>query len=168
MKFSELPVGRYPAQIVDWSLQEVEKLNNQIKVVIKVAITHDSNVVEWNYDGFLETKEGTPNKKTIKTLLSSGFKSDDIMTLTTNASALDTQKPMEVTISKNDKGHNYIEWLNSAGGKALDKKPIKRKVSGQIKTALGAALREKGVKKEVKNYAPTQGPADTIEDEIPF
>lgn len=156
MTFKELTPGRYDCRITDWTLEQVAQLDNALKVIIQLSITvPDQEPVTGRWDGLLETKDGKPNKKTIKTLLSSGFRSDDIYTLATDGAALDTQKAMEATIIKNDKGFTTVEWLNSAGeGSGLKKEKISGRTSPALKSALALALKEKGEKKKVKNHAP--------------
>lgn len=168
MTFKDMPAGRYDCRITDWTLEQVEKLGGALKVVIQLAIVipDDDKTVTGRWEGLVETKEGKPNKKTIKTLLSAGFSSDDIFTLGTNGAALDTQKAMEATIIKNEKGYTTVEWLNSAGGSSLPKGKVTGRTSPALKSALASALKEKGIKKAVKNHAPGATSADV--DELGF
>lgn len=167
MTFKELQPGRYDCRITDWTLEQVEKLNNVLKVIIQlsIAVPNQDEPVTGRWEGLLETKEGKPNQKTIKTLLSGGFVSDDIFTLGTNASALDTQKPMEATIIKNEKGYTTVEWLNSQGSGSLKKTKVAGRTSPALRSALAIALKEKGIKKAVKNHAPG---AKSAEEELGF
>lgn len=156
MTFKDMPPGRYDCRITDWALEQVAQLNNALKVIIQLAITvpSETGTIAGRWEGLVETKDGKPNQKTIKTLLSGGFASDDIYTLGTSGSALDTQKPMEATVIKNEKGYTTVEWLNSAGGSGLQKGKVTGRTSPALKAALASALKEKGIKKSVKNYAP--------------
>lgn len=167
MTFKDMPPGRYECRIVDWTLEQVERLAGALKVIIQLAIDvpGQDEVVTGRWEGLVETKDGKPNKKTIKTLLSGGFNSDDIYTLGTNPAALDTQKAMEATIIKNEKGYTTVEWLNSAGGSGLQKGKITGRTSPALKSALALALKDKGVKKAVKNHAPG---AKSAEEELGF
>lgn len=167
MTWKDLPPGRYACRITDWTLEQVEQLGGALRVVIQLAINYlpTDEVITGRWDGLVETKDGKPNQKTIKTLLSSGFASDDIFTLATNSGALDTQKAMEVTLIKNEKGYTTAEWLNSAGGGGLKKEKITGRTSPALKSALAVALKEKGIKKAVKNHAPE---AKSAEEELGF
>lgn len=167
MTFKELQPGRYDCRITDWTLEQIEKLGGALKVIIQIAIVtlEGDGTVTGRWEGLLETKDKKPNQKTIKTLLSAGFNSDDIFTLGTNASALDTQKPMEATIVKNEKGYTTVEWLNSQGSGSLKKTKVAGRTSPALRSALASALKEKGIKKAVKNHAPG---AKSAEEELGF
>lgn len=149
MKFQDVPAGRYPCRITDWSLTEVPQLDNALKVTIQVSMEVSGSaelIVGW-WDGLAKKKDGTINEKTLKTLLSSGFKSTDIYSLATDGSSLDTTKKMEATVVKDDKGRTKIEWLNSEAGGALPKTTLKKKKDLVIEAALGKALKDKKAKK---------------------
>lgn len=165
MKFSEIQPGRYNCKIVDWTLTEEAALDNALKVKIQLDINVDNESVTGWYDGLIKKKDGSINEKTLKALLSSGFHSTNIYTLSTAGDALDTQKNMEVTIVKTDKGITKAEWLNSAGESSgqLEKRPLQQKKDLIIEGALAQALKIKQDKKKVKNYAP--GSSD---DELNF
>lgn len=143
MKFQDLVPGRYPCRITDWTLSEVEQLNNELKVTIQVSMTVGTESVTGWWEGLVKKKDGKINEKTLKTLLSAGFNSTDIYTLATNGDALDTQKQLEATIIKDDKGRTKIEWLNSESRGALPKKDIKKKKDLVIEGALALALKNK-------------------------
>lgn len=164
MTFKELPNGRYPCRITDWALEEVEKLNNAQVVKIVLDIKYQDQSIEGRWSGFVNTKDGKPNQNTVKTLLSSGFLSDDVRTLNTAGDALDTAKEMEITIEKDDKGNPVAKWLNSAGGgSGLKKAPITSGKNLAFAGALSAALKLKKEKK-IKNHAP----GASNDEELPF
>lgn len=168
MTFKELQPGRYPCRITDWSLSEVASLNGALQVTVQLDINvpnYDQPCIGW-WSGLIKKKDGTINEKTLKALLSAGFCSTDIYTLQTVGDALDTQKAMEVTIIKDDKGITRADWLNSAGGGALKKEPVTRKKDLVIEGALAQALKTKTSKK-VKNYAP-KATAESDDEELNF
>lgn len=149
MTFKDLPPGRYPCRIVDWGLTEVKQLDNALKVTIELAITTATDgIVTGYWDGLMTKKDGTINEKTMKTILSAGFGQTDIYTLNSDLTALDTQKEMEVTIGKDDKGRTKAEWLNSAGGGGVKKEALPKKKNLVIEGALAQALKTKKSKKK--------------------
>ncbi len=159
MKFQELKPGRYKCRMTDWALSEVEKVNNALAVTIRLSIRvpdQSDEVVGW-WSGFVKTKDGRMNEKTLKTLLSGGFNSTDIYSLNNDPSALDTTKEMEVTLVTGDDGKIKAEWLNS-GGPQLKKTALKKK-DLMIEGALASALKGKQEKKKA---------ASTDDDELPF
>lgn len=148
MKFQDLNPGRYPCRITDWTLSEVDKLGGALKLTIQLSLEiPDSEPVIGRWEGFLKRKDGGVNENTIKTLDACGFKSTDIYTLATDGDALDTQKMMEATVEKDEKGYTKIKWLNSGSRSALPKKPIAKKKDLAIEAALAKALKDKKPKK---------------------
>jgi hypothetical protein len=178
MKWSEVQPGRYQARIKDWGLEEVEKLGGLIKAVIQFdvnvpTVDSDSEYVSGRWEGFLETKEGRPNMKTMKTLVTCGLKSDDVMDLAISGSALDNTKDYEVTVTAetvNGKTYNRIEWVNLPGlGGGINKAKPTKKLPAKFKAALADARKALNVPapKTVKNYAPGASEPDTT-DELGF
>lgn len=152
MKFSDIQPGRYPCRITDWALSEVPKLDNALKVTIQLDIRvagFSETITGW-WEGLLKKKDGSINEKTLKTLMSAGFHSTDIYSLTTDGDALDTQKEMEVTTIKDDQGRTRAEWLNSLGSGTLAKVPVTKKKDIIIEGALAMAIKQKKDKKSTK------------------
>ncbi len=166
MMFKDIPAGRYKCRITDWALEEVEKFDNALAVKIQLDIMMpgepSSPVVGW-WSSFLKTKEGKANEKAIKTLVSCGFSSHDIYSLQTSGNALDVNKEMEVTISKDDQGRSKADWLNS-GERGLKKQLVTKRKDLALEAAFNQALGAK--KAKVKNFAPQA--TKPVDDEIPF
>ncbi len=148
MNWKDVPVGVYSARITDYGLEEIPELNNAIKVVIVLAVSiHQetaTEVLSGKWDGFIATKDGAPNKKTMKTLAVCGMKSDDIMDLALKPDMLDMKSDLEVQIIKDDKGYTRIDWINRVGGLGAGIKKATPKVRPgvQFKAALSAARSE--------------------------
>lgn len=149
-------------KIKDYGLQEIESLGG----AVKVQIQFDNNL--W-WEGFLLKKDGTPNKKTIKTLFTCGFRGTDLTILAKgpDGKSLNMGKEFElstVTELYNDKEYEKVDWINdpdeqtSKFSKSVDSK----KLGG---AALGKLLNE--MNKEsggLKNHAPNFDDSE----EIPF
>ena len=99
MKFSEVQPGVYQASVVDWGLEEVEKLDDELKAVIQFEFKVGEESVQGKWEGFLKTKAGAPNKKTFTTMVMCGFESDDINNFI-RGDALDMEKKLDITIEK--------------------------------------------------------------------
>lgn len=165
MTWKDLEPGVYAARIRDFGLEEVQQLNNAIKVVIILDVfVHQETATETlvgKWDGLLETKDGAPNAKTMKTLAICGMSSDDIMDLTHKAGALDRSLDLEVQVIKDPKGYTRIDWINRPGGASMIKKTTpKVRPSAAVKAALAEARR---------NVGPSPSSAfDKTDSEIPF
>lgn len=158
MTFKELTPGEYKAYIKDWGLEEVAKLDNKLKVVIQFDIESAGELIGARWEGFLENKDGTPNKNTIKTLVTCGFTGNDPVDLNLKDDALDNEILYSLTVIK-DGNFNRIQWVNRSGSGAqagIKKAKIASKSSEKMRLALQDAQREAGVKaiKRVKNHAP--------------
>lgn len=67
------------------------------------------------FDHFLLKKDGTPNKNTINVIRACGFKSNNLSDFTDTA-ALIKGKEVLITVVKNEKGYDKIEFVNELGG----------------------------------------------------
>ncbi len=173
MNFSELPAGSYVAKIADYGLEAVESMGGKLKVVIKldIELPAPGGYVSGRWDGFLENKDGTPNKKTAKTLVTCGFSSDDLNALNNGSHALDMTKEYQAAIikalGKDGKPRTQIEWINLPGDAGTIKKAQAPKASPKFAAALAEARKAAGVKAKPKNYAPQKAAVED-DDEIPF
>lgn len=150
-------------KIKDYGLQEVEKLDGAVKVQIQF-----DNGLWW--EGFVLKQDGTPNKKTINTLFTCGFRGTDIIALLQgpDSGLLNMAKEFELTTATEivgDKEYERVEWVNdpdSPKGNKFSKKVDSRKLGG---AALGKLLNELNQENGgLKNHAP--GFNDS--EEIPF
>lgn len=162
MKFSDLPHGQYKAQLKDYGLEEVAKMNGKIKVVLQFDVDASGEWVSGRWEGFLENKDDTPNKYTLKTLLTCGFNGVDIGDLT-KPNALDLTKDYSVTVERIGE-YNKIKWVNIPGQTfGIKKMTTAPKSSLKLKAAFSDLKKEMGIEtKKIKNYAPG------AEDELPF
>lgn len=174
MNFSELTAGKYVAKIADWGLESVEQMAGKLKAVIKFDIelpSPNGGFVTGTWNGFLDNKDGTPNKKTAKTLVVCGFTDDDLAVLNT-AGSLDNSKEYEVTITKvigkDGTLRTHIEWVNLPGNGGSIKKVQGARASSAFKAALAEARKAQGIKSKPKNHAPQWVKAPVDDDEIPF
>lgn len=142
----DIEPGVYKGQVTDWSVEEVEALDNKLKLVITLELDNGAKVY-WN--DFFHKKDGSINKKTINTIETLGFqgKIQDIM----KPNALNTSKLYDVTIEKDDKGYTKVAWINDPDvprsvSRPLDEKVAVRKLAG-LNISVGAT------KTKVKNYA---------------
>ncbi len=168
MNFSDIQPGQYVAHITDWGLEEVPQLNNKLKVVISFSIEVSGLTAEFvsgRWAGLLETKDGLPNKNTIKTLVTCGFTGNDPIDLTLKSDALDKDSPFQVTIIRDGK-FNRIQWVNSIGLAPRGIKKIKtvKKASEKMRMAFQEALTEQGIDKRPK----AQEPGRSNEEELGF
>ncbi len=148
MNWKDVAPGVYSARITDYGLEEVAKLNNAIKVVIMldVSVYQETSVqvLSGKWDGFIATKDGRPNEKTMKTLAVCGMKSDELMDLALKPDMLDRSLDLEVQIIA-DGDYKRIDWINRVGGMASIKKSVpKTRPSIAFKAALAAARASSG------------------------
>ncbi len=171
MTWKDVPPGVYAARVTDYGLEEIEKLNNAIKVVIMLDVVIDptKQPLAGKWDGFIATKDGMPNAKTMKTLAVCGMKSDDIMDLAIKPDMLNTSRDLEVQVVR-DGDYMRIEWINLVGGMASIKKTTpKVRPGAQFKAALAEARRATGPANAVVNHAAKfSEPSFDDASEIPF
>jgi hypothetical protein len=150
-------------KIKDYGLVEVEKLNG----AVKVQIQFDNNL--W-WEGFVLKQDGTPNKKTIGTLFTCGFRGTDLIALLQGPQSglLNMEKEFDLTVvteTYDDKEIQKVEWVNdpeNPKGKQFATKIDSRKLGG---AALGKLLNEMNQKNGgLKNHAPGFNESE----EIPF
>lgn len=157
MTFKDLPQGLYTAKLTDWTLEEIPALDNKLKAVIELDIISPAQAtpIKARYEGLLEKKDGTPNMKTLKTLVNCGYRGANIYDLAINGDALDKARDYEATVIKDEKGYTRIEWINLPGemGSGLIKKKITRKANPALNKALA----------DLMSAAP-----ERESDEIPF
>jgi hypothetical protein len=158
MAYENLVPGTYKARVVDWTLQEVEAVN-QLKAVIKFSFEANGTYHTMNWDGFFVKKDGAVNEKTVKSLKACGFNKKSVAGLL-DPDALDTQKDVFVTVAK-DGQYWRVEWVND--GSMELKKPDVKKVKGydlrKVDSVLALAFT---AEKKVPNMAPG------AEEEMPF
>lgn len=168
MTFKELPAGQYSAQLVDYGLQEVEKLQTY-KASFQFDIKVNTDFVRGYFEQLLFKKDGTPNQKLLKTLVTMDFTGDSFEDLT-KADVLNTTKEYLVTVIK-DGEYTKIDWVNLPGSGAMRKVTEVKKMKGMnIKSALMSTRAEMGViKKPMKNYADDiKVPEFNTDEELPF
>ncbi len=101
------------AFVDSWGLKEISfNGQNLLKVSIRF---NDKDGNSFFFDKFLLKKDGTPNKNTISAIRACGFKSNDF-TEFVDADALTKGKQVSLTIVKNDKGYDDVEFVNDLGG----------------------------------------------------
>ena len=150
-----LEPGTYKAKIVDWGVTEVEKLGGQLKVFIKMDIEHHGQYYTGTWDCFCLTKDGQPNKKLMKTLVTVGFQGESLEEFSRQGS-LNNQKEYEVTVIL-DGEYKRIEWINDPAMSLVPKVSDVKKLSGfNFKDAIKEARKELGVTTglQVPNHAP--------------
>lgn len=166
----DLEPGRYKATISDYGLTEVEKLN-QLKAFIKLEITSDTGNCSGTFECFVKTKDGQPNKKLLNTLVTCGFKSDDLADLNKQG-MLDMAKEYEATVIQ-DGEYKRIEWINDPSKSNVPKVTDVKKLQGLKFT--GAFKEARG--ETTGGYAPTipnrtdevkKKLAEEAEETIPF
>ncbi len=175
MNWKDIEPGLYVARITDYGLEEIAQLNNAIKVVITLDVFTSEGVeaIKGKWEGFIATKDGQPNQKTMKTLATCGMKSDELMDLATKPDMLDKEIDLEVQVIQ-DGQYKRIEWINRPGGMALIKKSVPKTRPGvAFKAALAAARFSQGapiVRPPVINHADKITNAKSFDDasEIPF
>lgn len=171
--------GRYRAEIVNWGVREVEKLDGAPEAWISFEFKDQSgNQQTITWKGLFKTKEDKANKKTAKTLATCGFKGDNfIMLLDENDSTvLDKTAPVDITIVDNpsadgSKVFKNVEWVNAVG----DNGPGgNSKLTGDAAVTLAQKMARMGLgkapaaKAPVHNYA--KGPKESApdSDDLPF
>lgn len=174
MSWKDIEPGTYAAKVADYGLEEVETLNNAIKVVIMMNVftSEAAEALTGKWEGFIATKDGQPNQKTMKTLAICGMRSDDIIDLAVKPDMLDKDQLLEVQIIQ-DGQYKRIEWINRVGGLAMKKSVPKTRPGAAFKAALAAARFSAGapvVRPPVINHADKIANAKSFDDasEIPF
>lgn len=126
------------AFVESWGLNEVS-INGvgQLKVFIKFK---DKDGNTFYYDNFLFKKDGTPNKNTILATRACGFSSNDFSEFVSEM-ALSKGKEVMLTITKNDKGYDKVEFVNSLGAQrpVMASNDVRAKLSQGL-AKLNAAL----------------------------
>jgi hypothetical protein len=152
-------------KIKNYGLMEVESLDGAVKVQIQF-----DNGLWW--EGFLNKKDGTPNKATLKTLFTCGFRGTDILDLIKGpgSGVLNESKKFDLTTETeifNDKTIEKVKWVNDPEASRFAKAVDRKKVGG---AALAKALQELNrdfsdtPTNNLKNHAPTF----QSDEEIPF
>jgi hypothetical protein len=155
------------AKITAYGLEEVEKLNG----AVKVSIQFDGKY--W-FDGFVLKQDGTPNKKTMETLVTCGFKSTDLVELMKGfgSGVLNESKDFHITTvteTYGDKEFEKVEWVNdpeNPKGKKFSEAIDRKKLGGASISKMLSDL-QKG--NSLPNHAPSLrdlGIDDS--EEIPF
>jgi|GEM_PF-4371079 len=149
-----LEPGRYKAFIKDYGITEVESLG-ALKAFIQMDIEHEGAFYNGTFDCFCLKKDGTPNQKLIKTLITCGFSGENVGDLV-NQGALDMQKEYEVTVIL-DGEYKRIEWINDPAFSMISKVNDPKVLGGlNFRSEFKNARDEMGIKPKpkVKNYAP--------------
>lgn len=143
-------------KIKDYGIEEVDALDGAPKVVIIFEGGH-------KFEGFIFKRDGDPNKKTLKTLFTCGFRGKDLTQLAhgPEGDALDMGKEFELDIQDDENGYAKVEWVIDPDEKRFSDKVDKKKFGGmKLGKALGE-LNEAYEKKSggapktrPKNYAP--------------
>ncbi len=186
--------GRYQAQIVNWGVREVEKLDGAPEAWVSFEFEDQAGVSQTiTWKGLFKTTAGEDNKKTKKTLETCGMKSDNFILLMdeTDSTTLDKATPLDITIVDNvsadgSKTYKNVEWVNAVGDVGSGQNV---KLTGDAAMSLAQKMARMGLgkmpskgKAPVKNYAPgaqgssksTQAPALTgppegdSSDDVPF
>lgn len=150
------------AKITAYGLEEVEKLDG----AVKVSIQFDGKY--W-FDGFVLKSDGTPNKKTMETLVTCGFKSTDLGQLMKGigSGVLNESKDYDITIvtkTYGDKDIEKVEWVNDPDnpkGKKFSEAIDRKKLGGASISKMLNDL-QKG------NALPNYAPSFDKDEEIPF
>lgn len=161
---AKVEAGSYQGRVVDWGLQEVPSLKT---MRVKIKFTTTSGDVY--FDGLLTKKDGTPNQKTVDTLLTCGF-SGKATTELASASALNTQKPLNLTVvvekTADGKEYSKVEWVNDPEKSGFEKADVKV-VKGYDLRKVDALFANANKTTKVKNYA--EGiVAQSAEDDSPL
>ena len=144
--------------INDYGIEIVEKLGDIPKVVVNFQLIEKDDDVKYEtmkWDGLFLTRDGKPNDKTIKSLVAMGFTGDDPIVLA-EGTGLSMDREYFLTISINDKGYQYIEWVNDkehTGGVQGIKKASKDALKEKF-----AAMKLSGAFKKVISEMPAKEP----------
>ena len=126
------------AIVESWGLNEVT-INDvgHLKAWIKFK---DIDGNHFFFDNFLIKKDGSPNKNTLLAIRACGFLSNDFSQFV-ETNALTKGKEVGLTITKNDKGYDKVEFVNALGGKrpVMAAEEAKAKMSRQL-GSLNSAL----------------------------
>ena len=119
------------AQVESWGLNEAI-INDvgQLKAWIKFK---DKDGNTFFFDNFLLKKDGTANKNTLLAIRACGFQSNDFSGFVQDH-ALSKGKEVSLTITKNDKGYDKVEFVNTLGGSrpVMAAEDAKAKLSKQL------------------------------------
>lgn len=151
------------AKITAYGLEEVEKPDGAVKVLIQFDNKY------W-FDSFVLKRDGTPNKKTLDTLVTCGFKSNDLVELLKGhgSGVLNESKDYEidlVTEQYSDKEITKVEWVNDPENPKGTKKfaqSIDRKKLG------GASISKMLSDLQKENSLPNHAPSFDDSEDIPF
>jgi hypothetical protein len=140
--------GVWPAQIKSWTLDHVEEYDAWV-LKIWMAVKGEGWTKAMQWSGWMEKKDGGPNRNTFKTLALCGFESDNFAELA-NDDALDTETWFNVTVEADGKYWN-IKWINTQDfdtGAVAGAKVLKGADLTKLNSYLGPA------KPKLKNHAP--------------
>lgn len=168
MSLKDLEPGIYQAFPVSWGVVEVEHLPNKpLAASIEFDLCdHPGSKIEWSE--FFLKRDGSYNKKTLKTLKACGFQSSDLADFV-NPDSLTTDMPVLLTLAKDDNGYLKVEWVNSPQGGTRGDYVEAKEAKKLLKSLnLNQALAELVEKKQAtpvpkpshkpKNYAPGAPP----------
>lgn len=171
MSLKDLEPGQYEAYPQSWGVAEVEKLGNKIQAVVRFRLSsEDETMVTWK-DFFLK-KDGTPNLKTLKTLMVCGFKSNRLSDFP-KSNGLDKEKLVVLTLSRDEKGFLQVDWVNEPGSGGLEKlieenDASKRLTSLKLDVALSKIQKDKSTNRPPLAPDTSQGASLDESDDFPF
>lgn len=125
------------AFVESWGLNEVS-INSVGQLTVNIKFKDKDGNSFW-FDNFVFKKDGSPNKNTILAIRACGFTSDDFSEFV-NDNALTKGKEVSLTITKNEKGYDKVEFVNTLGGKrtVMAAEDAKAKLSRSLAKLNGA------------------------------
>jgi hypothetical protein len=135
----QLTLNAYPTT---WGVGEVDVHGeSKLQAIITFGIAESDETVTWKE--FFTKRDGTPNIKTLKTLVTCGFRGSRLSDFGGNAS-LDADKLVTLQVIKDDKGYLKVEWVNepgSGGHKLMDAQNAAKKLAAlRLDDALGELI----------------------------
>jgi hypothetical protein len=133
---AKIQPGTYEARVSDYGIGTTNDGNAQVMVLLAYKDqTGENHEVTW----FGTLKEGKGREITLKALLTMGFAGDDVAALAEgiHSNLLDAVTPVSIVLEEhtyNDKKSIRVQWINSLGGKMMEKRIEK----SQAKLLLGA------------------------------
>lgn len=175
MSLQEVKEGRYSGKITNYGIKFNEYVNKP-EVLIQLQFTDDEDKEHFiTWKGLFTKKDGSPSQKTIDTLITCGFATNDPSVLAEGPSGghLDQDKTLDLTLERNDANYLEVTWINEPGGSMFEDTLSKGDAAKQMKGLKlgGAFLQARKAKGEPKAKAESDvgDPPSTDEnDEIPF